>query len=152
MSRFIACLLMLWLSLATAQAMKPATDLDSRVASITRQLRCLVCQNQTIADSQAELAMQLKSQVREQIEHGAKDQDVIDFMVQRYGDFILYRPPFKPGTLLLWLGPFLLLALSLLVLYLNLRRIREDKFVFSEAEIARAALLLTTQADSKESP
>jgi cytochrome c-type biogenesis protein CcmH len=107
-----------------ANSASTQADVEKRLVLITKELRCLVCQNQTIADSQAELALELKSQVRQQLEHGASDQDVIDYMVQRYGDFILYRPPFKPITLLLWLGPFLLLVISLYYLYLKIRQLR----------------------------
>ncbi|MGC3944540.1 MAG: cytochrome c-type biogenesis protein CcmH [Chryseolinea sp.] len=87
-------------------------DLDEHVNRLTSELRCLVCQNQTIADSQAELAVQLKKEVRQQLAHGATDQQVRDFMVQRYGDFVLYRPPVNGATWLLWGGPALLLALG----------------------------------------
>jgi cytochrome c-type biogenesis protein CcmH len=86
--------------------------LDEHVSRLTAELRCLVCQNQTIADSQAELAVQLKHEVRQQLAHGASDQQVRDFMVQRYGDFVLYRPPVNASTILLWVGPALLLLLG----------------------------------------
>lgn len=82
-------------------------------AEISAQLRCLVCQNQSIADSNAELAMDLKKQVVKQIAEGKTNQQIIDFMVDRYGDFVLYNPPFKMSTLLLWLGPILFLVLAL---------------------------------------
>ncbi len=87
--------------------------LDERAQRLSAELRCLVCQNQTIADSQAELAMQLKREVRQQLARGASDQQVRDFMVQRYGDFVLYRPPVNRLTLLLWFGPMCLLILGL---------------------------------------
>jgi cytochrome c-type biogenesis protein CcmH len=96
--------------------------LERHVTEVAEQLRCLVCQNQSIADSHAQLALDLKQKVREQLAQGSDERQVIDFMVQRYGDFVLYRPPFKPATWLLWLGPFLLLAGGLLALLLNLRR------------------------------
>ena len=86
---------------------------NKRVAEISAQLRCLVCQNQSIADSNAELAMDLKKQVVKQIAEGKTNQQIIDFMVDRYGDFVLYNPPFKMSTLLLWLGPILFLVLAL---------------------------------------
>jgi cytochrome c-type biogenesis protein CcmH len=81
-----------------------------------------VCQNQTIADSHAELALMLKKQVRTMLEQGKSDQQAIDFMVQRYGDFVLYRPPVKRATWLLWFGPFLLLAGGLALLFAWLRK------------------------------
>lgn len=99
----------------------PDPVLEQRVTHVAEQLRCLVCQNQSIADSHAQLALDLKAQVREQLAQGRSERDIIDFMVQRYGDFVLYRPPFKPSTWVLWLAPFLLLATGLLVLWLNLR-------------------------------
>ena len=79
---------------------------NKRVAEISAQLRCLVCQNQSIADSNAELALDLKKQVVKQIAEGKTNQQIIDFMVDRYGDFVLYNPPFKMSTLLLWLRFF----------------------------------------------
>jgi cytochrome c-type biogenesis protein CcmH len=125
--------------LAAAQA-DPA--LENRVANLAHELRCLVCQNQTLADSNATLAVDLRNQIREQLQQGASDQDVIDFMVARYGDFVLYRPPFKAATLLLWLGPFLLLALGALMLWRRLRQRRSPEPALSDAQRARAARLL----------
>lgn len=86
-----------------------ATPLELRTAAISEQLRCLVCQNQSIAESDAPLALDLRRQVREKLAQGASEREVIDFMTQRYGDFVLYKPPVKPATLLLWFGPLLLL-------------------------------------------
>jgi cytochrome c-type biogenesis protein CcmH len=110
---------------AVSRAAPPAVrdrELERRVAHVAAQLRCLVCQNQTIADSNAQLALDLKKQVALQLAQGRSEQDVIDFMVQRYGDFVLYRPPFKPTTWLLWFGPFLFLSLGVAALLLALRR------------------------------
>jgi cytochrome c-type biogenesis protein CcmH len=125
--------------LAAAQA-DPA--LDKRVAGLAQELRCLVCQNQTLAESNAPLAVDLRNQIREQLKAGASEQDVIDFMVARYGDFVLYRPPFKATTLALWVGPFLLLALGIAVLVRRLLRRRAPEPQLSDAERARAARLL----------
>ena len=109
------------------QAAAPAdAALELRLNHVAEQLRCLVCQNQTIADSHAQLALDLKNEARAQLAQGRSEQDVIDFMVQRYGDFVLYRPPFKPNTWLLWTGPFLLLAAGLATLLYILRQ-REEK-------------------------
>ncbi len=96
--------------------------LDKRLDHVAQQLRCLVCQNQSIADSHAQLALDLKKEARTQLSQGRSEQEVIDFMVQRYGDFVLYKPPFNAATLLLWLGPFALLAAGLATLLVNLRR------------------------------
>ncbi|MPZ43302.1 MAG: cytochrome c-type biogenesis protein CcmH [Betaproteobacteria bacterium] len=94
-----------------AEGTAPATDpqLEAQVQRVASELRCLVCQNQTIADSNAELAQDLRGQVRAMFASGKSEAEVRDFMVARYGDFILYRPPFKATTLLLWIGPFVLL-------------------------------------------
>jgi cytochrome c-type biogenesis protein CcmH len=107
---------------AAPQDAARAATLDRRVQHVTEELRCLVCQNQTIADSHAELAIMLKKQVRTMLEGGKSDQEAIDFMVQRYGDFVLYRPPVKGSTWLLWFGPFLLLAAGLALLFAWLRK------------------------------
>jgi cytochrome c-type biogenesis protein CcmH len=115
--------------------------LDRRVADLAHELRCLVCQNQTLADSNAPLAVDLRNQIRAQLEDGKSERDVIDFMVERYGDFVLYRPPFKASTAALWLGPFVLLALGAWLLF---RRLRQRKLQppLTEAEHSRAAKLL----------
>ena len=86
--------------------------LEARMVGITSELRCLVCQNQTIADSHADLAVDLRRQTRELLRQGKSDQDVIDYMTARYGDFVLYRPPLKATTLLLWVGPALMLLIG----------------------------------------
>lgn len=105
----------------SASDANPST-LDERVNQLASELRCLVCQNQTVADSHAPLAVQLKQEVRKQLAAGASAEEVRDFMVQRYGDFVLYRPPVKAGTLALWLGPALILLSGLVGLALVLRK------------------------------
>ena len=131
---------------AHAKEAAPAAEdpvLEQRVMALSSELRCLVCQNQTIADSNADLAVDLRSQVREQLKQGASDGDIIDYMVARYGDFVLYRPPFKATTLALWLGPLLLLAAGLAALYHRLRRRRAAAEVeLTEADHQRAERLL----------
>lgn len=97
-------------------------ELEKKVNEISAELRCLVCQNQTIADSHAALAVDLKNQVREMVREGKTRDDVVDYMVARYGDFVRYRPPVKPETYLLWIGPFLLLAGGIVLLMVNLKR------------------------------
>jgi cytochrome c-type biogenesis protein CcmH len=96
--------------------------LEARVMKLSSELRCLVCQNQTIADSHADLAVDLRRQVREMLQAGQSEQQVIDFMTARYGDFVLYRPPFKPLTALLWVGPVLMVVVGLGTLFVVLRR------------------------------
>jgi cytochrome c-type biogenesis protein CcmH len=103
----------------------PATDdpvLEARVQRITSELRCLVCQNQTIADSHASLADDLRREVRDLIRKGAGDDEIKAYMVDRYGDFVLYRPPVKATTVLLWAGPALILLMGGAVLVISLRR------------------------------
>lgn len=103
----------------------PASDdprLEARVAALGAELRCLVCQNQTLADSQSALAEDLRAQIRSQLAAGATEDQVRQYMTARYGDFVLYRPPFKATTALLWAGPGLLLATGLGVLVTVLRR------------------------------
>ena len=95
---------------------------EARVMAIAAELRCLVCQNQTIADSDAGLARDLRKIIREMLAAGRSEREVLDFMAQRYGDFVLYRPPLKPTTWLLWAGPALMAALGALALGITLRR------------------------------
>jgi cytochrome c-type biogenesis protein CcmH len=116
--------------------------LERRVTNLAHELRCLVCQNQTIADSQAPLAVDLRNQIREQMAAGKSDQEITDFMVQRYGDFVLYRPPMKATTVLLWTGPFLFLVLGLFFLFRFLRRRQVPAPRLTDAERAQAAKLL----------
>ncbi|PYS27430.1 MAG: cytochrome C biogenesis protein CcmH [Acidobacteria bacterium] len=97
-------------------------ELEKRVMALSRQLRCLVCQNETLADSQAELAADLRKQIREQMRAGRNDTEIVAFLTDRYGDFVLYRPPLKPRTYVLWFGPFLLLGGGLFALYRSLKR------------------------------
>ncbi len=118
--------------------------LEQRVQRLSEELRCLVCQNQSLADSHADLAVDLKNQVREKLKQGASEKDVIAFMTERYGDFVLYRPPMKATTLLLWFGPGLLLVAGLVALFLRLRRRAavEAEPALTSDERARAAALL----------
>lgn len=95
---------------------------EKRLQKLSEELRCLVCQNQTIADSNAELAQDLRREVRSMIKEGKSDKEIVDFMVVRYGDFVLYRPPVKGITLLLWGGPIALMLFGLFALLRYLRR------------------------------
>jgi cytochrome c-type biogenesis protein CcmH len=140
-SRWFALLcLFLCCALASANEAVPAASdpvLEARMLSITAELRCLVCQNQTIADSHADLAIDLRQQVREMLQKGMTDQQITEYMTDRYGDFVLYRPPFNRMTVLLWVGPGLLLVFGLLGLVLVLRkrsRMPEDRFDAEEPE------------------
>jgi len=99
-------------------------QIEQRMNALTQQLRCLVCQNETLADSQADLAEDLRRQIREQMKAGKSDQEILAFLTQRYGDFVLYNPPVKATTYLLWFGPFGLLLIGIVVLYRYLKQRR----------------------------
>jgi cytochrome c-type biogenesis protein CcmH len=100
----------------------PDPALEARLQEVTAELRCLVCQNQTIADSHADLAVDLRNQVREMLRRGDSREQIIEYMTARYGDFVLYRPPLKQSTAFLWFGPALLLVAGVVVLVVVLRR------------------------------
>src|SRR5437667_7239258 len=140
-------LLSLPVSAALAQEAKPMADdpaLEQRVMNLSQELRCLVCQNETLADSRADLAEDLRTQIREQMKAGKTDKEIVAFLTTRYGDFILYRPPVKPTTYLLWFGPFVLMIAGLTLLFRNLKQRREliiDK-PLSQDERRRADELL----------
>ena len=106
----------------TARLTAADPALEARMLAITGELRCLVCQNQTIADSHADLAVDLRNQVREMLRRGDTREQIIDYMTARYGDFVLYRPPLKQTTALLWFGPAVLMVAGLVVLGVVLRR------------------------------
>jgi len=152
------CVLVLLLAFGTwahAGEAKPVADdpvLEERVTALATELRCLVCQNQTLADSNAPLAVDLRNQIRERMREGASERDIIGFMVERYGDFVLYRPPFKATTLLLWVGPIALMFGGLAVLYYRLARRRREAAQpeLSAAERARAAALLAGDAGAEK--
>jgi len=126
MARWIALLLMPLLCLAAvAKEAEPASAdpvLEARMLRVAAELRCLVCQNQTIADSHSGLAEDLRREVRDQLKRGASDEQVVQYMTDRYGDFVRYRPPFKGTTAVLWIGPIVLLLIGLTVLAIVLRR------------------------------
>lgn len=105
-----------------ARPMESNVVVEVQVQRLSEELRCLVCQNQTLADSHAELAQDLKQEIREMAAKGMSDQAIIDYLVARYGDFVRYRPPLKPTTVLLWLGPFALLVGGGIGLFVMLRR------------------------------
>jgi cytochrome c-type biogenesis protein CcmH len=136
--------------LAHAGEAAPAVDdpvLEKRVLKLSEELRCLVCQNQTIADSHAELAVDLKNQIREKLKAGMSETEVKQYMVQRYGDFVLYRPPVKTTTWFLWFGPFALLLVGVVVLFVKLRKraARVAQGGLSEADHQRAIALLNAE-------
>jgi len=150
--RWLLVIILLIPSLAAAKEARPLADnpqVEARLKHLAVELRCLVCQNQTLADSNAPLAEDLRREIREMIAKNMSDRDIIDFLVARYGDFVLYRPPLKPTTTLLWVGPFLLLIAGATALVLVLRR-RQKKLAdvtLSEAEHNRVAQLLSEGAN-----
>jgi len=156
MKRIVAALLIALAPLFAAANVEP-TMLDpvaqKRLVDLSAQLRCLVCQNQSIAESNAELAVDLRNQINEQIKAGKSDSEIVDFMVTRYGDFVLYRPPFKATTALLWIGPIALLLLAILAFYRTLvaRRKRIEDRPLTDAERAEAERLLAQTSDHKTS-
>lgn len=142
-------------ALAPTVAANPALEADTM--ELAHKLRCLVCQNQSIAESNAPLALDLRDQVREQLAAGKSKDEVIDYLVERYGDFVLYEPPFKAVTVLLWLGPAALLFGGAAWLAFRLRRRREEAAAeqrLSDADRARARALLdgAAGAEQPESP
>jgi cytochrome c-type biogenesis protein CcmH len=146
----LAALAALSLSLSLPVHAKEAAPLaedpvvEKRLIDISEELRCLVCQNESLAGSQADLAKDLREEVRGLIKEGKSDNEVKDFLVSRYGDFVLYRPQIKPTTYLLWAGPFLLLFIGLFSLFRFLKQ-RSKEVVdtpLSDEEKKRAAALL----------
>jgi cytochrome c-type biogenesis protein CcmH len=131
-----------------AKDAQPAEDpqIEHRMKALTQQLRCLVCQNETLAESQADLAEDLRREIREQIKAGKSDQEILAFLTQRYGDFVLYNPPVKATTYLLWFGPFVLLIAGTFLLYRYLKRRREliEEKPLTAEERKRAEKLLST--------
>ena len=124
---FLISLVICFASVALAKEAKPAEDpqIAQRMRALTEQLRCLVCQNETLADSRADLAEDLRKEIREQMKAGKSDGEIIAFLTQRYGDFVLYKPPVKSTTYLLWFGPFVLLFAGTGLLYRYLKKRRE---------------------------
>ena len=145
LAAFALCLLACARIALGAEAQPLAQDpvVEQRMISITQDLRCLVCQNESLAGSHAELAEDLRREVREQIRQGKTDQQIVDYLVARYGNFVRYKPPFEASTALLWLGPFALLAVGMLLLLRRVRGAQQAQDVpLDDDERARAALLL----------
>lgn len=130
---------------AVAREAVPAVEspaIEREAAAIAAELRCLVCQNQSIAESNAPLAVDLRNQVREQLRAGRTRTEITSYMVERYGNFVLYRPPVNAATLLLWLGPLLLVIVGFGVLYRRVARRSAQTRSLSAEERKRAAQLL----------
>jgi cytochrome c-type biogenesis protein CcmH len=143
----ILCCLTVPVMAQQAQPVADDPELEKRVMKLSQELRCLVCQNETIADSRADLAEDLRRQIREQMKAGKSDKEIIAFLTERYGKFVLYRPPVDPTTYLLWFGPFVLLVAGLTVLYKYVKQ-RRDLILeqpLTESERRRAEELLKTE-------
>ena len=134
-----------YLGLIASTSLAVTTDADqqARYYKLLEEIRCLVCQNQSLADSNAELAQDLREEVARMMQQGASDDDIIEFLHVRYGDFVLYRPPLKPTTYLLWFGPLCLIVIAATVLLLRIRtQARRQETPLSQQQI--------TQLDSLE--
>lgn len=126
-------------------------EVEKRMLTLTENLRCLVCQNETIADSRADFSNDIRREIREQIKANKTDPEIIQFLVDRYGDFVLYNPPMKATTILLWFGPAALLLFGLisLVMYLRRRRVQIEEVSLSQAELEKAEALLNEDKKGK---
>jgi len=149
----LICFVILGLAVTVvAWDVRPASGddpvVEKRLMDLSKELRCLVCQNETLADSQASLAEDLRREIREQIKAGKSDQEIISFLTQRYGQFILYRPRVTPTTYLLWFGPFVLLIGGLVVLFRYIRYNRDSvkEEPLNSEDRRRAAELLASDS------
>ncbi len=160
MRQLLPLLLALWLALiafgAGATALSSysfeSKEEEEAFRELTAQLRCLVCQNQSLADSDAELAQDLRREVYGMWKQGKPENEITDFLVQRYGDFVLYDPPLKPSTYLLWFGPFIFLVIGAVLLFRTLmRKSRDREVVLTEQDQQRLNELLGTSSDKRDS-
>lgn len=144
----VGCCLTLSVMAKEAQPIADDPVLEERVMRLSQELRCLVCQNETLAESRADLAQDLRREIRDQMKAGKSDKEIIDFLTARYGKFVLYRPPVDPTTYLLWFGPFVLLLAGLLLLFRYVKRRREliVEQPLSTEERRRAESLLNVEA------
>ena len=151
---FLATLIALCLGSVFAKDAVPLADdpvTEQRLISISEEMRCLVCQNESLAGSRSDLANDLRREIRILISEGKSDDQIRSFMVERYGDFVLYRPPVKPVTWLLWIGPFVILGIGIagLLMYLRRRNSSVPNVVLTDADNQKIDALLNA-ADKKE--
>ena len=151
---FLATLIALSLGSVFAKDAAPLADdpvTEQRLISISEEMRCLVCQNESLAGSRSDLANDLRREIRILISEGKSDDQIRSFMVERYGDFVLYRPPVKPVTWLLWIGPFVILGIGItgLLMYLRRRNSSVPNVVLTDADNQKIDALLNA-ADKKE--
>ena len=145
---FILASLPLFAIAKEAQPSAADPALEERVMKLSKELRCLVCQNETLADSRAELAVDLRGQIREQMKAGRSDKEIVAYLTERYGKFILYNPPIDPTTYLLWFGPFVLLLVGLFGLFRYLKQRRElivDRPLSADERLRAETLLKAEQ-------
>ena len=145
----LICLLPAFSYAGQAKDLAEDPVLEKRMVALAQNLRCLVCQNESLASSRSDLAKDLRQEVREKMKSGMSDQQIVDFLVSKYGDFVLFDPPVKKDTLLLWYGPFALLLIGLigLVIQLRKRKTQNPEVVLSADDAQRAAALLNTPKD-----
>ena len=124
-------------------------QLEARARVLSKNIRCLVCQNQSIDDSNASLAKDLRKVVREQLVNGASDEEIFDFLIERYGDFVLLKPPVKPSTFMLWYGPIILFSIGLVmsVLFLIRRKKLAPEEPLTQKELDQLSKLITNRAE-----
>ncbi|HRB29243.1 MAG TPA: cytochrome c-type biogenesis protein CcmH [Nitrosomonas sp.] len=144
---FAFLLLMLASTLGWSKEAVPVAEdpeVEKRMLALTMDLRCLVCQNESIADSRADFSNDMRREIRQKIKENKSDEEIIQFLVDRYGDFVLYNPPIKPTTIMLWFGPILLFVIGFISLLTYLKRRREqiEEVSLSEAEQKKAEVLL----------
>lgn len=150
----LLCLLPIFAHAGEATDMAADPVLEQRMIGLAEKLRCLVCQNESLASSQSGLAEDLRREVREQMQKGLSDQEIIDYLVSRYGDFVLFDPPVKKHTLVLWYGPFILLlaGVGMLIYQLRKRKSQIAETELSAEDAQRAAELLNETADTPNQP
>jgi cytochrome c-type biogenesis protein CcmH len=147
----LICLLPAYSYAGEAKDLAEDPVLEQRMVNLAQNLRCLVCQNESLASSRSDLAKDLRQEVREKMKQGMSDKEITDFLVSKYGDFVLFDPPMKSYTLLLWYGPFALLLIGMVGLVIQLRKRKTEipETQLSEEQAQRAASLLNTPKDAQ---
>ena len=153
--RIVAVSLLLWVAAGVAAAKEAAPliadpVIEARMTHLTSQLRCLVCQGQSIAESDSGFAHDVRNEINTLMRQGKSDQEILDFLVQRYGDFILFKPPVKATTVLLWVGPPALLLIGAATLLIVLRRQSKGEVTLSAEDLRRAEALLQDEVRQEE--
>lgn len=147
----LLCLIPVFAYAGEAKDLAADPVIEKRMIGLAEKLRCLVCQNESLASSHADLAEDLRKEVREQMKMGKSDQQIIDYLVARYGDFVLYDPPMKSYTMLLWFGPFALLLAGVVFLMMQVRKRKRaiPEVTLSDEAQQRAAALLNNKEDTQ---